>query len=181
MSLHWKAAIAAGAILALAGARADATDLDDCISPTANADVAIAACNRVITSASSTPEQIATADLARGQWYYTKQQYDRAIDDFDQAIALKSKYTALAYGDRANAYAGEGQDQTAIDSYTMAIQLDPTYAAAFTGRGLLYEKAGQIDKARADYQSALAVKSIYYDNDWAHQTATQHLAALNGK
>jgi hypothetical protein len=39
-----------------------------------------------------------------------------------------------------------------------------------------------IEKARADYQTALNVQySGLQDNDWAHQTARAHLADLKDK
>jgi tetratricopeptide (TPR) repeat protein len=183
MGTTWKAAIAVGAILVLAAAaQARANDMDICLGTTVSNDDGIAACTRVISSGASSRDQLGTAYIARGQRYYTKDQYDLAIEDFNKAIALNSsKWTQLAYGNRGNAYEMKGEDQLAIESYTKAIELDRTYAAAFTGRGLIYEKLGQIDKARADYQAALAVNSIFADNDWAHQTARKHLDALKDK
>jgi Tfp pilus assembly protein PilF len=174
-------AIAAIVLVQLAGTAARAAPMDDCIDPKVSDDEGIKACTRVISSSASTSAEKGIAYIGRAQRYYTQKQYDRAIEDFDRAIPLKPRWIMLAYGNRANAYALKGEDLTAIESYTKAIEIDPTYAAAFTGRGLLYEKAGQIDKARADYKSALAVKSIFYDNNWAHDTAQSHLDALKDK
>jgi tetratricopeptide (TPR) repeat protein len=142
---------------------------------------AIAACTRIINSTRSTREQIGEAYIARGQHYYTADDYDRAIKEFNLAIPLKPKWLQLAYGNRANAYKMKEDEQNAIDSYDQAIALDSNYSAAYTGRGLIYEKMGVIERARVDYKAALAAHSIFQDDQWAHDTARKHLDALADK
>jgi tetratricopeptide (TPR) repeat protein len=146
-----------------------------------NSPGALAACTRVINSTRSTRKQIGEAYIARGQHYYAADDYDRAIKEFNLAIPLKPKWLQLAYGNRGNAYAMKGEQQDAIDSYDQAIALDSNYSAAFTGRGLIYEKMGVIEKARVDYKAALAAHSIFQDDQWAHDTARKHLDALADK
>ncbi len=159
-------------------ANSAADDYGICIGSTSDA---LDACTRVITSARSTREQVGNAYLNRGQHYYEKDDYDRAIADFNRAIPLKPKSLQLAYGNRGNAYAMKKQNQEAIGSYDHAIALDANYSAAYTGRGLVYEKMGRIDRARSDYEAALTAKSTYQDDDWAHDTARKHLAELKAK
>jgi tetratricopeptide (TPR) repeat protein len=141
----------------------------------------IAACTRVITSTRSTREQVGDAYINRGQHHYEAKAYDRAIEDFNRAIPLKPKWLQMAYGNRGNAHYAKEEDDKAIDSYDKAIAIDPNYASALTARGLLYEKAGSIERARADYKAAIAAKSIFEDDQWAHDTARKHLVALADK
>jgi tetratricopeptide (TPR) repeat protein len=141
----------------------------------------IAACTRVITATKSTRAQVGDAYINRGQHYYERKDYDRAIADFNRAIPLKPKWLQMAYGNRGNAYYAKDEDDKAIDSYDKAIAIDPQYSSALTARGMLYEKAGSIERARADYQAALAAKSIFEDDKWAHDTARKHLDALAEK
>ena len=159
-------------------ANTDADDYDVCVGSTADA---IDACTRVITSPKSTRDRVGNAYIGRGQHYYEKDDYDRAIADFNKAIPLKPKYLQLAYGNRGNAFAMKKQEQDAIDSYDMAISLDANYSAAYTGRGLLYEKMGLTERARSDYEAALKAHSVFQDDKWAHDTAQAHLDDLKDK
>ena len=141
----------------------------------------IAACDRVIASRSSTREQVGDAYINRGQHHYEAKEYDKAIADFDRAIPLKPRWVEMAYGNRGNAYYAKNQYQDALDNYTKAIAINPKYTSALTARGLCYEHAGDIERAKADYEAALAADSIFADNGWAHETARKHLDALASK
>jgi tetratricopeptide (TPR) repeat protein len=160
----------------LSAAPAAADDYDVCVGSSAGA---LDACTRVINSPKSTRDRIGNAYISRGQHYYEKDDYDRAIEDFNRAMPYKPSYIQLAYGNRGNAYAMKGDTDRAIDSYSVAISLDKNYSAALTGRGLLYEKTGEIDKAREDYNAALKAKSTFQDEKWAKDTARKHLADLD--
>jgi tetratricopeptide (TPR) repeat protein len=174
----WKLALVALAALGLGTAAAAAQDTEVCRGR--NGDP-IAACTRVITSTRSTREQVGDAYINRGQHYYEMKEYDRAIEDFNRAIPLKPKWLQMAYGNRGNAYYAKGEDDKAIDSYDKAVSIDPKYSSALTARGLLYEKAGSVERAKADYEASLAADSIFEDNKWAHETARAHLDALAAK
>jgi tetratricopeptide (TPR) repeat protein len=68
-------------------------------------------------------------------------QYDRAIEDFDQAIRLNPNY-ALAFNNRGNAYLVKGQPDRAIEDFDQAIRLNPNFALAFISRGRAYFSKG---------------------------------------
>jgi tetratricopeptide (TPR) repeat protein len=174
----WRIAFAALAALAFAMTAAAAQDTEVCRG---HAGDTIAACTRVITAPRSTREQVGDAYINRGQHYYEIKEYDRAIEDFNRAIPLKPKWIQMAYGNRGNAYYAKGEDDKAIDSYDKAVELDPKYTSALTARGLLYEKAGAIERAKSDFEAALAANSIFEDNKWAHETARKHLDDLAAK
>jgi Tfp pilus assembly protein PilF len=54
--------------------------------------------------------------------------------------------------------AQRGLWREAIYRWERATQLDPSYAAAFNNLAVAYEQDGQLDKARAAYEKALALE-----------------------
>jgi Tfp pilus assembly protein PilF len=54
--------------------------------------------------------------------------------------------------------AQRGLWREAIYRWERATQLDPSYAAAFNNLAVAYEQEGQLDKARAAYEKALALE-----------------------
>lgn len=142
---------------------------------------ALAACDRVIQSSDSTRKNVGTALIDRGQQHYENKDYDKAIADFTRAMTYNPPYVQLAYGNRGNCYYMKGEDDVAIENYSRAIEIDEEYVSAYAARGVLYEKAGKIKKARADFKQALESKSIFSDSKWGHETARAHLKKLNGE
>jgi tetratricopeptide (TPR) repeat protein len=92
----------------------------------------------------------------RGDDYFEKGDYNRAIADYSQAIKLDSKY-AYAYYSRGYAYFEKGDRNHAIEDYNQAIKLDPKDAGAYLGRGDVYFEKGGYDRAIADYTEALKI------------------------
>ena len=64
----------------------------------------------------------------------------------------------------------------AIANYGTALDVDPTYVAALTGRGLAYEAKRDLVRARVDFDSALRLPPKYENGKWAHDTARARLA-----
>jgi tetratricopeptide (TPR) repeat protein len=143
-------------------------------------DQTIQGCNAVIKAGRATPANIATAFGNRGLAYNNKKQYDRAIEDLDEAIRLNPSYT-FAFNNRGGAYKDKGQDDRAIQDYDQAIRLDPLYTAAFTNRGLAYEGTKDFEKARTDFRTAISVSPKYDNGEWAQKTARERLEALKDK
>ena len=54
--------------------------------------------------------------------------------------------------------AQRGLWREAIYRWERAVQLDPTYAAAFNNLAIAYEHEGQLDKARGAYEKAIALE-----------------------
>ena len=54
-----------------------------------------------------------------------------------------------------------GHYQGAIREYTTAIEFNPDYAAAYSGRALAYQKLGQHTLADADKATACSLDSKY--------------------
>jgi Tfp pilus assembly protein PilF len=81
-------------------------------------------------------------------------------------LALTSAYPAWA-DQRSEArqqvefgieVAQRGLWKEAIYRWERATQLDPTYVAAFNNLAVAYEREGQLEKARAAYEKALAIQ-----------------------
>jgi tetratricopeptide (TPR) repeat protein len=95
-----------------------------------------------------------------------QQAYDKAIEDYTQAIRLDPN-SSIAYRERGKAYSDKGDQDKAIADYTQAIRLDPNYALAYNGRGAAYNNKRDYDRAIADYTQAIRLNPnfIYaYDN-----------------
>ena len=69
----------------------------------------------------------------RGNAYFDKRDYDRAIADFTQAIKLDPK-DAFAIHDRGVAYYEKHDFERAIADFEAAIKINPNYAVADQSR-----------------------------------------------
>jgi tetratricopeptide (TPR) repeat protein len=116
----------------------------------------IRACTAVIHSGRQPPEILARAFFNRGRAWSDQGQFDRAIQDFAQAIRLDPEYPD-AFNNRGVAYAGMGQFERAIEDYDRAIQLDPNYAIAIYNRGLIARNLGREDEAAKYFARAKEV------------------------
>ena len=116
-------------------------------------DISISGCTAIIQSGKETPENLTNALLNRGDAYGQEGQYDRAIEDFDQAVRL-SPNNATAFLARGAGYASSGQQDRAILDYDQAIRLNPNYAEAFYNRGVAFRAKGQSARAAADFAKA---------------------------
>jgi tetratricopeptide (TPR) repeat protein len=92
-------------------------------------DQSIQGCNAVIQSGKETKNDLAAAFNNRGLAYDNKKEYDRAIQDYDQAIKLNPN-NAHAFNNRGLAYANKGDNDRAIQDYDQAIKLNPNDAVA---------------------------------------------------
>jgi tetratricopeptide (TPR) repeat protein len=116
----------------------------------------IPACTAVIQSHRQTPEDLARAFFYRGRAQAAKSQFDRAIEDLDQAIQLDPGFPD-AFNFRGVAWAGEGQFERAIADFDRAIQLDANYAIAIYNRGLAAQNLGRTDEAARYFEKAKQV------------------------
>ena len=75
------------------------------------------------------------------QWehylFILKKDYDKAIEDYTQAIRLDPNYAAIRHN-RGNAYWNKQKYGEAIEDYSQAIQLDPKNALIYHDRATAY-------------------------------------------
>jgi tetratricopeptide (TPR) repeat protein len=96
----------------------------------------------------------------RGSAYLQLADYERAITDYDRAVALNPD-DAEVYNNRGTAYAEQGQYERAIADFDQAIALKPNDAEAHNNRGLAYANLGQYQRAIADFDQAIALQPDY--------------------
>jgi tetratricopeptide (TPR) repeat protein len=100
--------------------------------------------------------QVAQSYRRRGNTYYERGDYDRAIDDYTQAIRLEPN-NGQHYGNRGVAYRDKGDYDRAIADFTQWIRLDPNNANAYRWRGRAYFQKGNFTHARTDVNRALQI------------------------
>ncbi|MGO8690239.1 MAG: tetratricopeptide repeat protein [Thermoguttaceae bacterium] len=90
----------------------------------------------------------------RGFAWYNKGERDKAIADYDQALALDPNLAA-AYNNRGLAWNKEGEYDKAMADFNQALALNPTDALAYNNRGNLWRTRGECGKAMADFGKAV--------------------------
>ena len=120
-----------------------------------DADASIAGCTNVLSRGKrETQSDRATAYNNRGWSYSQKDDHDRAIADYDEAIRLDPNF-ALAFVNRGWSYERKRQYDRALADYNEAIRADPKYSLAYNNRGWLRHLQGDYDRAIADYGEAI--------------------------
>ncbi|MCW5701164.1 MAG: tetratricopeptide repeat protein [Bradyrhizobium sp.] len=121
-------------------------------------DARISACTRIIDRAGGRNSTMrAGAFNNRGIAYFSKGEFDRAIRDFNEAIAAKPNNPVL-YHNRGLALYNKGDNQAAIRSYEEAISIHPKYAAAHNDLANVYFRMKEYDKAIGSYDSAIRLQ-----------------------
>lgn len=86
-----------------------------------------------------------------GMAYAEAQDFDRAVDSYEAAIALDAKnQSAPPHHNLANAYASKGETEKAIEEYKKALAIDEKFIYSYYFLANLYI-------ARKDYQSAVSL------------------------
>jgi tetratricopeptide (TPR) repeat protein len=152
MQLMWRALACLVVAAGLVGpARAD--DRADCRA-TGTADVAIAACTRLIGAGTVRGNQLADLYAARGNAYRAQADFDRAIADYDEAIRIDPARPFLL-DLRGNAWLAKRDYPHAIADFDKALQANPKLIPAYVGRASAHFAKGDLDAAIADYQAAI--------------------------
>ena len=148
------AALTVGAMLG-GPAAAQSPDWRLCASTQAReADLAIAACTRLVAASTLGAGERATVHHNRGTLYLKKGAADRAIQDFDEALKLNPASPATL-NNRGLAYSAKGETDRALQDFDAAIRRDAKNAAAFFNRASAYRVKGDLDGAIRDLGQAL--------------------------
>ena len=110
-------------------------------------DAAIGGCNAVIQD---TTKNLAAAYYFRAAASEAKKDFDRAIADYTQAIAIDPTEVDYLNG-RAGAYEAKNDMNRAMADYDKAIQLNPKSVYAYNNRGATFQRKGDFARASADY------------------------------
>lgn len=137
-------------VLLSGGTPASADPYDDCAHP----DLSVRACREMIErDGREASGRLSIAYKDRGDSYFAKGDYERAISDLGMAITL-SPEDADGYIKRGMAYDAKGDYQHGVADFGMAIKLRPTSPTPYTMRGGAYELAGDRQRAIADFEKA---------------------------
>lgn len=90
----------------------------------------------------------------RGMAYFSRSEYQRAIADFDRALALDPAY-ASAYLLRGIAFSSLNEYQNAIENFDRALAPDSRNTFAYAHRAIAYRKLKNYEQAIADFDYAL--------------------------
>jgi tetratricopeptide (TPR) repeat protein len=114
-------------------------------------DTVINGCTAVIQSGREPPDRLATAFDNRGVAFRLKAEYDRAMQDYEQAIRLNPG-NANAYNNRGIIYRIKGEYAHAIADYDEAIWLkNGDFPAAYYNRALAYSDIGEYEHSLRDF------------------------------
>ncbi len=83
-----------------------------------------------------------------------KQEHDKAISDFTEAIRLDPDAPEI-YTARGMAYTAKQDYDKAITDFTEAIRFDTSHRRAYYGRGFAHQHNKEYDKAIPDYEEAI--------------------------
>jgi tetratricopeptide (TPR) repeat protein len=111
-------------LTALCVADAQTIDRGGCSHSSNDFDAVIDSCTGLIKSGRETKANLATDFFVRGDDYKRKREYDRALEDFDEAIRLNPNFAAALIS-RGVVYGHKGQYDHACEDYNHAIRLNP--------------------------------------------------------
>lgn len=150
-------AVAIAAVIALAGGAACAQDSSERYRECYEGGVAdrvIAACSVVIGDRAGDKQDIAAAFKSRGDAHDDKGEYELALDDYAEALAL-SPQDPEVLNSRGGTRTALGQYEAAIVDFDSAVTLEPGKSIPLSNRCFAKAALGRLDDALADCDEAL--------------------------
>ena len=146
----------AGLMLAGFSASAQAQwngDAEICASGQGTQPQRIHYCTLAISSGILTQENLATTYYNRGIAFDINEEYENAIADYSEAIALNPNDVDF-YFNRANAHIALGDNDRAMADLSTALKLAPDDGGIFYSRGMILEAGGEPESAAAEFKRA---------------------------
>ena len=100
--------------------------------------------------------------LYRGMALEKAGKLERALEDYNQAIALDPSYSE-AYDNRGLLYQKKGRQDKAIEDFNRSILLDPSSGKAYFNRGVIHAETGLFDQAIEDFNHSLTREPAFAD------------------
>jgi lipoprotein NlpI len=122
-----------------------------------NFDLSIDYCTQAIQSDVLSDQELAAVFNNRGLAYYNKKDYERAVQDYDQALRLGLKDADLLYR-RGLVYLENNDYTRAIQDFDEALKLNAEHVAVLQKRGWAYESKKDYDQAIRDYDRAISLQ-----------------------
>lgn len=144
------AAIAVLVLLCQGAVRAEVAT--DCLSE--DWERRIPGCSAIIDNPAATPEQRTQAFALRALALSLKGQYERAIQDYDEALRLAPNF-AVALNNRAWAFYKWGRGPDGLADVEKSLQLNPLSEHTWDTRAHIRQTLGNFDGAFADYEQSV--------------------------
>lgn len=153
--MRWVSSVAAAilALLVMPALAASPKETADCEQMT-NPALKISACTRILQSGNPAKDAKVAALHHRAVGYLLKQDFDRAIIEFNEALKIDPAYKR-SLNSRGNAWKGKGELDLALADYNEAIRVDPAFSFPYNGRASVWYNKGEWDRAIADYSEVI--------------------------
>jgi Tfp pilus assembly protein PilF len=99
------------------------------------------------------------AYVNRAVAYTARRQYDKALEDYTDALGLDSNSVPV-YNNRGVLYTATEEYELALADFDRAISIDSNYAYSYINRGVLKAIGGDLDSAEADFFQAIDVAGL---------------------
>ena len=142
-------------------------------------EISIKGCTAIINSLEELPAALVTAHKNRGDAHLSKGEYDRAIEDYGEAIRRKPD-DASSLSNRGTAYLSKGDYDHAIEDFNQSLRVNPESADAFYNRGNAYFSKSEFDRAIEDYSKSLQLDPSNARALFARGVAKQRMVDLAG-
>lgn len=120
-------------------------------------------------------ESSTSALMNRGNCYQAKNDWDKALADYETAIKLNPE-SAGAYVNRGTVLEHKGERNKAIDEYTEALRLNPNQLEAYINRARAHLANRDFARAKADFEAALSLQKKPQESDPSLEAATANSA-----
>ena len=117
----------------------------------------IAWCLLALTAACDTTSREAAAFTSAGVTHLQQREYDRAIRDFDRALAIQPGLV-VAWRQRGLAHIAKGDYDRAIADFDHALGFAPNDARLLTDRGAAYALINEYPRALQDFDRAISIR-----------------------
>jgi tetratricopeptide (TPR) repeat protein len=98
----------------------------------------------------------------RGTVYNYLEKYDKALNDFEEALKINSK-NAMALANKAATFSYQKKYKEATELLNKSIAEAPNYYLFYKMRADILGSNNETDKAIADYEKCISLKSSYID------------------
>lgn len=117
-------------------------------------DHSIAACTQILVSRKAANPAVPITN--RGHAWQAKEDFDRAIADYNEAIRIDPKYS-YAYNGRGNTFWRKGDFDRAIADFNESIRLNPKDPEPYANRGNAWSEKKEFDRAIIDFNAAIRI------------------------
>ena len=137
-------------------------------------DIRIAGCTALIQSAAETPSDEALARHNRATAYRNKREYELALRDLDEAIALDPKFVD-AVGDRGITLTALGRFADAIPDFTQSLGV--FFQPVHTMTGIIAQEMGEVVRGSIHYRALFMVGLVLFGLTLLINLAAQKVVA----